>query len=157
MRRRRRRLTPKLRRLLAEAAEHYYLSRGRLIPVPNPIFVRNREGEGWAIRLRRQGEQVNLPLPPEAEQAISQRGNKQAAIVHRNGTWRLYLAIGEDRTSAKRRLRQQLAEALAEDLGLGPALRLADRFRKHGPLIFHRPGLERPGLEMPPGPDEPPA
>ncbi len=150
---RRRRLTPRLRRLLAEAAEHYYLSQGRLIPVPNPIFVRNREGEGWAIRVRRQGEQMDLPLPPEAERVISRRGNKQAAIVHRrDGTWRLYLAVAEDRTSAARRLRQRLAEALAEDLGLGPALRLADRFRKYGPLIFLRPGLE-----MPPGPGEPPA
>lgn len=150
---RRRRLTPRLRRLLAEAAEHYYLSRGRLLPIPNPIFVRNRKGDGWAIRLRRQGEQMDLPLPPEAEQAISRRGNKQAAIVHRrDGTWRLYLAVAEDRTSAERRLRQQLAEALAEDLGLGPALRLADRFRKHGPL-----SCRRPGLGMPPGPDEPSA
>lgn len=136
--RRRGRLAPRLERLMGQAARSYYLSQGRLAPVCRPIFVRDREGGGWALSLRSGGrEELRLPLPPDAAAAISQPGSKVGAILQeQGGRWHLLLGVGPTPGDAERALDRELAHALIAELGLGRALRLAARFRRYGPLAF---------------------
>ncbi|MDW8008450.1 MAG: hypothetical protein RMK67_02660 [Chloroflexota bacterium] len=144
MDRRHRKLTRRQRRLLGEAAFLYYLSRGRLLNIPHPVFVRDRGG--WALSVRRGGQEVvRSPLPAELQGIVTQPGSKRAAIVRRGDDWHVIVVVASSPAGADDRIREMLGQDLLEDLGPARALRLAARFRRYGPFALASPeALELP-------------
>ncbi len=57
-----------------------------------------------------------------------------AILRGQQGSWQLLLSVGPTPGAAQRGLERELAHALVAELGPGRVLRLAARFRRHGPF-----------------------
>lgn len=76
---------------------------------------------------------------------VSRPGSKQAAIIYHGGDeFAVLLCVGTNLAHTEEGIRESLGEALAQDLGLGGAMRLAARYRKYGPFIVYPQVLEEP-------------